>query len=180
MTTYTTHIIGDCRSGTRRRHHGLRGRRSTSGWTAAGARLPGRGGPWRAVSGPAPVEPDRDQKAQVKSAHWTEQRAQTDAQSPGSKLMELQRASSAAVFADAPDAAQIDQLRASIAEAEAAALATRVDLQLKIAQILTPEQRQRARELADRARRPGTSGRQARRERRSKRRRNTPVTIPDV
>ncbi len=120
-----------------------------------------------------------DQKAQVKTL-LEEERAQTDAQSPGRKLMELQRALAAAVFADAPDAAQIDQLRASIAEAEAAALAKRVDLQLKIAQILTPEQRQRARELSDRARRPGTGGRQARRAKGRKRRRNTPVTIPDV
>ena len=47
--------------------------------------------------------------------------------------MELQRTLAAAVFADVPDTAQIDQLRASIAEAEAAALAKRVDLQLKIA-----------------------------------------------
>ena len=66
------------------------------------------------------------------------------------KLGELQRSLRAAIFADAPDTAQIDQLRASIAEAEAAALAARVDLQLKIAQILTPEQRQQARESAGR------------------------------
>ena len=64
-----------------------------------------------------------DQKAQVKTL-LEEERAQTDAQSPGRKLMELQRALAAAVFADAPDAAQIDQLRASFAEAEAAALAS--------------------------------------------------------
>ena len=139
----------------------------------------GRGGP----GGPFPVlgqlNLTDDQKAQVKTL-LDEERAQTDAQSPGRKLMELQRALTAAVFADVPDAAQIDQLRASIAEAEAAALATRVDMQLKIAQILTPEQRQRARELTRSACRPGTSGGQARRERRGKRRRNTPVTIPDV
>ena len=98
-----------------------------------------------------------DQKAQVKTL-LEEERAQTDAQSPGRKLMELQRALAAAVFADAPDAAQIDQLRASIAEAEAAALAKRVDLQLRIAQILTPEQRQRARELSDRPAGQGRAG----------------------
>ena len=115
----------------------------------------GRGGP----GGPFPVLGELnltdDQKAQVKTL-LDEERAQTDAQSPGRKLMELQRALAAAVFADVPDAAQIDQLRASIAEAEAAVLAKRVDLQLKIAQILTPEQRQRARELTDR---PGGQGR---------------------
>jgi Spy/CpxP family protein refolding chaperone len=98
-----------------------------------------------------------DQKAQVKTL-LDEERTQTDAQSPGRKLMELQRTLSAAVFADVPDTAQIDQLRASIAEAEAAALARRIDMQLKVAQILTPEQRQRARELADRPSGQGRAG----------------------
>jgi Spy/CpxP family protein refolding chaperone len=91
-----------------------------------------------------------DQRAQIKML-MDEERAQADAQSPGRKLMDLQRALTAAVFADAPDVSQIDQLRASIAEAEAAVLARRVDLQLKAAQILTPEQRQRARALSAQA-----------------------------
>jgi Spy/CpxP family protein refolding chaperone len=76
-----------------------------------------------------------------------EQRSQTTEQSPERKLGELRRALHAAVFADAPDTAQIDQLRSGIVEAEAAALASRVELQLKIAQVLTPEQRKQAREL---------------------------------
>ena len=117
----------------------------------------GRGGP----GGPFPVlvhlNLTDDQKAQIKTL-LDEERTQTDAQSPGRKLMELQRTLSAAVFADVPDTAQIDQLRASIAEAEAAALARRVDMQLKVAQILTPEQRQRARELADRPAGQGRAG----------------------
>ena len=88
------------------------------------------------------------QRDQVK-ALLDEQRKQTDGTGMR-KLAELQRALRTAVFADAPDTGQIDQLRASIAEAEASALAARVDLQLKIAQILTPEQRQQARESAGR------------------------------
>jgi Spy/CpxP family protein refolding chaperone len=50
-------------------------------------------------------------------------------------------------MADTPDTAKIEQLKASINEAEAAALNERVDLQLRIAQVLSPEQRQKAREV---------------------------------
>ena len=50
-------------------------------------------------------------------------------------------------MADQPDPAKIEQLKSSISEAQTAALNDRVDLQLRIAQILTPEQRQKAREL---------------------------------
>jgi Spy/CpxP family protein refolding chaperone len=96
------------------------------------------------------------QRQQIK-ALTDQQRPQADEQTPMRKLAELQRALHAAIFADTPDSAQIDQLRAGIAEAEAATLAARVELQLKIAQILTPEQRQQARELTER--RPGRAGR---------------------
>jgi protein CpxP len=116
----------------------------------------GRGGP----GGPLPILRQLNlteaQRAQIK-ALTDEQRAQNDAQSPARKFVELQRALEAAVFADTPDNAQIDQLRAGIAEAEAGLLAARVELQLKIAQILTPEQRKLARELSDR--RTGRAGR---------------------
>lgn len=95
------------------------------------------------------------QREQVR-ALVQEQRAQSTEQS-ARKLVELQRALHAAMFADTPDTAQIDQLRAGIAESEAAILASRVDLQLKIAQILTAEQRAQARELS--TRRPGRGGR---------------------
>jgi Spy/CpxP family protein refolding chaperone len=105
---------------------------------------PGRGGP----GGPFPMLRQLNltdtQREQVK-ALVEEQRKQNDGAAI-KKVGELHRALQSAIFADAPDNGQIDQLRASIAEADAAALAARVDLQLKIAQILTPEQRQRARE----------------------------------
>jgi Spy/CpxP family protein refolding chaperone len=61
----------------------------------------------------------------------------------------------AAIFADTPDLAKIDQLKSAIAEAEAAALARRIDVDLKVAQVLTAEQRAKAREL----RGPGMRGR---------------------
>ena len=116
----------------------------------------GRGSP----GGPLPIlrqlNLTETQRDQIK-ALTDEQRAQSDAQSPARKLVELHRALEAAVFADSADNAQIDQLRAAIAEAEAGLLAARVELQLKIAQILTPEQRKQARELSDR--RPARAGR---------------------
>ena len=70
------------------------------------------------------------------------------------KLRDLHRDLNAAIFADAPDTAKIEQVKASISEAETAVLAERIDLQLRIAQILTTEQRAKARELA-----PGPFGR---------------------
>jgi Spy/CpxP family protein refolding chaperone len=116
---------------------------------------PGRGGP----GGPVPMLRQLNltdiQREQVR-ALVQEQRAQS-AEHPARKLVDLQRALHAAIFADTPDSAQIDQLRAGIAEVEAAMLAARVELQLKIAQILTPEQRTQARELSNR--RPDRGGR---------------------
>lgn len=115
----------------------------------------GRGGP----GGPLPILRQLNltdaQREQIR-ALTDEQRAQR-AQSPRKTLGELHRALAAAIFADTPDSAQIDQLRAAIAEAEAATLTARVDLQLKISQILTPEQRKQARELTDQ--RPARVGR---------------------
>jgi Spy/CpxP family protein refolding chaperone len=81
------------------------------------------------------------QKEQVR-AILAERSGQNAAQTLGRLHRDLQ----AAVMADAPDTAKIEQLKASINEAETAALNERVDLQLRIAQVLTPEQRQKARE----------------------------------
>jgi Spy/CpxP family protein refolding chaperone len=126
--------------------------------TVAGQGRPGDGGQGRGFGGPGrgpgfsgamPMLRQLDlsdaQREQIR-ALTDAQRNQSD-QAPGRKLMELQRSLETALFADTPDHAQIDQLRASISEAEAAALGARIDMQLKIAQILTPEQRQKAREL---------------------------------
>jgi len=123
---------------------------------------PGRGGP----SGPMPVLRQLNltdaQREQIKTLTDAERAARTQSggQAPARTLFELQQSLQAAIFADTPDTAQIDQLKANIAEAEAAALAGRIDLQVKIAQILTPEQRAQARELtAQRANRVGRAGR---------------------
>jgi Spy/CpxP family protein refolding chaperone len=82
------------------------------------------------------------QKEQVRTilAERSEQRT-------GETLGKLHQDLMAAVMADTPDTAKIEQLKTSINEAQTAALNERVDLQLRIAQILMPEQRQKARDL---------------------------------
>ena len=74
---------------------------------------------------------------------------------PGAKHAELEQQLRAAIFADTPDLGKIEQLKAAMAEAEAAALARRIDVELKVAQVLTAEQRAKARELQG----PGMRGR---------------------
>ncbi len=66
---------------------------------------------------------------------------------PGANMMELQKQLQTALFADAVDLAKVEQLKQAIASAEAAMLSARIDTELKINQLLTPEQRAKAREL---------------------------------
>lgn len=93
------------------------------------------------------------------------QEARTSGERPGRTTADLHRALRAAVFADTPDYAKIDALKASIAESQAAALNARIALDLKIAEVLTPEQRARAREAREgrgRGRGPGAQAGQRR------------------
>lgn len=122
--------------------------------TAAVAQPPagrgrGFGGGGFGPGGPIPILPQLNlsdaQKQQIQ-ALTDEQRGQ-DTQQSMKTMMDLQRSLQAAIYADNPDAGRIEQIRSSIADAEAAALSARVDLELKIAQILTPEQRKAARDL---------------------------------
>jgi Spy/CpxP family protein refolding chaperone len=106
-----------------------------------GQRGPGRG------FGPLPILQRLDlTDAQREQIRALLQERRTDDGSM-KKVGDLQRDLNAAIFADTPDTAKIDQLKAALTEAEAAALTERVDLQLRVGQILTPEQRQKAREL---------------------------------
>jgi Spy/CpxP family protein refolding chaperone len=66
---------------------------------------------------------------------------------PDAKMPELQQQLQAAVYADTPDTAKIEQLKSAIAAADASRLAAQIDTELRIAQVLTPEQRAKAREL---------------------------------
>jgi protein CpxP len=61
-------------------------------------------------------------------------------------LMDLERQLQTAILADAPDQQKIDELKGSIASASAQELAARIELESRIAQILTPEQRAQARD----------------------------------
>lgn len=98
--------------------------------------------------GPGPIlarlNLTEQQREQVR-AIMQETRASGEA--PAQKIGELQRELHAAIFADTPDLAKIDQLKAAIAETESAALGKRIEVELKIAQVLTAEQRAQAREM---------------------------------
>jgi Spy/CpxP family protein refolding chaperone len=65
--------------------------------------------------------------------------------------MDLERQLQAAILAETPDQQKIDELKNSIATASAAQLAARIELQSRIAQVLTPEQRAQAREALGKA-----------------------------
>ena len=54
------------------------------------------------------------------------------------------------------DLQKIEELKTSIASASAAALVARIDVESRIAQVLTPEQRAQAREALEKA--PGRRG----------------------
>ena len=82
------------------------------------------------------------QKEQIKTL--TDQRR--TGEEPRRNLMDLERQLQTAIFADAPDQQKIEELKGSIATASAQELAARIELESRIAQILTPEQRAQARE----------------------------------
>jgi len=78
------------------------------------------------------------QREQVRSI--LEQERQSD--NPGEKLRQAEEALRAAVLADAPDAQAIEAAKAAVDTARATELDRRVAIMQKIAQILTPAQRQ--------------------------------------
>lgn len=67
------------------------------------------------------------------------------AEAPEQKVMDLQKQLHEAIFAATPDTAKISEIKTAIDAAASEALDDRVALQLKIAQVLTPEQREKAR-----------------------------------
>jgi Spy/CpxP family protein refolding chaperone len=78
-------------------------------------------------------------------------------------LMELQHRLAQAVLADTPNIGTIEDLKSQIAAAEAKVREARIDLQMQIAQVLTPEQRKTLRERPVPAR-PGMRGGQPHRQ----------------
>ena len=122
-----------------------------------GGRGPGRG---PGFDGALPILRGLDlsdaQREQIRAL--TE--AQRTADNPRRNLMDLERQLQAALLADSPDQQKIDELKNSIAAASAADLTARIELQSRIAQVLTPEQRAQAREALGKA--PGRRGGSAR------------------
>jgi periplasmic protein CpxP/Spy len=89
----------------------------------------------------------------------TEQRRENQANDPGRKVADLERQLQLAIFADTPDQQKAEELKNAIAGAHAEELAARIELETRIAQILTPEQRAQARERLDKGGPPRGRGR---------------------
>lgn len=105
----------------------------------------GRGGPFPILRG---LELSDAQREQIRSIA-NEQRA--DADSPQRKVAGLHKQLHLAILADTPDLQKIEELKTAIASASAEALTARLDVQTRIAQVLTPEQRAQARETLAKA-----------------------------
>ena len=105
----------------------------------------GRMGPGGPGPGPMPLLHGLDLSTSQREQIRTITEAQRDkAGGPTSKMADLQRQLQLAVFGDTPDQGKIDELKAAIAAAHAEGLATRIDVESRIAQVLTPEQRAQA------------------------------------
>lgn len=110
---------------------------------------PGGPGPWGMLQR---LNLTNEQKTQIRTILDERQKTADPAG------MSLQKQLHEAIFADTPDTAKIGELKTAIKAAQAANLDERVAQQLRIAQILTPEQRQEAREFQGRMG-PGPFGR---------------------
>lgn len=121
----------------------------------AGRRGPGPGG----FGGPFPVLRGLDlteaQREQIRTM-TRERREAADA--PGRKVADLTRQLHLAVLADTPDPQKLDELKGALAAALAEGLDHRLDVQTRIAQVLTPEQRAKARERLAAAPQPRRGG----------------------
>ena len=103
-------------------------------------------GPGRGLAAGAPFLRDLNltdaQREQIRSIT---QAQRGDASSPQSKLADLNKQLHLAILADTPDTQKIEELKTSIAAVSAEELTSRIDVQTRIAQVLTPEQREQAR-----------------------------------
>jgi Spy/CpxP family protein refolding chaperone len=135
-------------------------------YTMAGAQGPGRGpgfGPGlegRRGPGAASVlrgvQLTDEQREQIRAIR--EQEREQPAAPP--VAAQLHRQLQAEIFAEAPDANKLAELQHQIAQAHAARLAKEIEVEQKIAQVLTPEQRAQVRErLAQQPERVGPRGR---------------------
>jgi protein CpxP len=123
----------------------------------------GRSGPGGGRGGGFPIFRELNlTDAQREQIRTIVQAERGDASSPQSKLADLNKQLHLAILADTPDTQKVEELKASIAAASAEALTARIDVQTRIAQVLTPEQREQARAAlakAQTARGPRKAGR---------------------
>jgi protein CpxP len=111
-----------------------------------GGRGPGGafgGGPMGLLRG---VQLTDAQREQIRAIHQ-----ETGAAGNRGKGLELQRELRQALLADTPDQARIETLKQAIAAHQTEALARRIDVQTRVLQILTPEQRAQLRQRAEQA-----------------------------
>jgi periplasmic protein CpxP/Spy len=113
---------------------------------------PGGAGPMGMLRGAQLTEAQRDQ---IRAIH---EDVRGDAQPRAG--MQLQRELHLALLADTPDQQKIASLKQAIAAAQAEGLARRVEVQGRVAQVLTPEQRAQVRQRLEQAPAgPGGQGR---------------------
>jgi periplasmic protein CpxP/Spy len=108
----------------------------------------GRGGPGRGgLGGPMPfirgLNLTDAQREQIRAL--TDER-RNQAENPGRKVADLDHQLRLALLADTPDLQKVEELKTAIAAAAAEQLSARIELESRIAQILTPEQRAQARD----------------------------------
>jgi Spy/CpxP family protein refolding chaperone len=96
------------------------------------------------------------QREQIRTI--TRQQLGDAASSPQRKLADLQKQLQLAILAETPDTQKIDELKTSIAAAAADELRARIDTETRIAQVLTPEQRAKARDTLAKAGPPRRRG----------------------
>jgi periplasmic protein CpxP/Spy len=104
---------------------------------------PGGAGPMGMLRGVQLTEAQRDQ---IRAIH---EEARGGAE-PG-KGMQLQRELRLALLADTPDQQKIASLKQAIAAAQAEGLARRIEVQTRVAQVLTSEQRGQVRQRLEQA-----------------------------
>jgi len=112
----------------------------------AGGRGPGRpgpGGPMGILPGLNRVDLTDAQREQIR-AILEQARATGD---PGEKVRQAEQALHAAVLADTPDSQAIEAARTAINSAQTAELDRRIELMQRVAQVLTPAQRQQLAQL---------------------------------
>ena len=144
LTAYSLADAGSARLGFHRFEDAGTGFFQERGPGGPRGRGPGRGGPM--MFGLRDIDLTDEQRAQIRAIHEEERQAQ---QGPPADL-QLHRQLQSALFADAADPQKIAELQQQLLQAQAARLALRIAIELKVANVLTAEQRAQVRERLER------------------------------